>query len=105
VLSYLVGQRRREIGIRLAIGATRADVFALIVSAGTKVVAIGAVAGLVLSVAAGFGLRSLLIGVTPFDPVTYLAVAAMLLGVALFACALPARRAATFDPATTLREE
>ncbi len=105
VLSYLVGQRRREIGIRLAIGATRRNVFTLIVSAGSKVVAIGAAAGLLLSVAAGFGLRGLLIGVTPLDPITYAAVAGLLLGVALVACALPARRAATLDPATTLREE
>ncbi|HYU78704.1 MAG TPA: FtsX-like permease family protein [Vicinamibacterales bacterium] len=65
VLSYLVGQRRREIGVRMAIGATRASVFRLVVSSGAKVVALGVVAGLVLSLGAGFGLRGLLIGVRP----------------------------------------
>jgi predicted permease len=105
VLSYLVGQRRREIGIRLAIGATRNSVFRLIVLSGAKVVGAGAVVGLVLSVAAGFGLRGMLIGVPPLDPVTYIVVATLLIGVALVACALPARRAAALDPALTLRDE
>jgi ABC-type antimicrobial peptide transport system permease subunit len=105
VLSYLVGQRRREIGIRLAIGATRESVFRLVVMNGVKVVAIGAIAGLGLSVGAGFGLRGLLIGVRPTDPVTFGAVSLLLMIVAATACAIPARRAATVDPATTLREE
>jgi predicted lysophospholipase L1 biosynthesis ABC-type transport system permease subunit len=105
VLAYLVGQRRREIGIRLAIGATRGSVFKLIVASGAKVVAIGAVAGLLLSVAAGFGLRGLLIGVQPTDPITYVVVTMLLMAVAFLACAIPARRAAGVDPALTLREE
>jgi predicted permease len=105
VLAYLVGQRRREIGIRLAIGATRGSVFKLIVASGAKVVAAGAVIGLVLSVGAGFGLRGLLIGVQPTDPITYAVVTMLLLLVAFLACAIPARRAAVLDPALTLREE
>jgi predicted permease len=105
VLAYLVGQRRREIGIRLAIGATRGSVFNLIVSSGAKVVALGAAFGLLLSVAAGFGLRGLLIGVAPTDPITYGAVTAVLMLVAFLACAIPAKRAATLDPALTLRDE
>jgi ABC-type antimicrobial peptide transport system permease subunit len=104
-LSYLVGQRRREIGIRLAIGATRTSVFTLIVSSGTKTVGVGALVGLVLSVGAGFGLRGLLIGIPPLDPLTYAVVTTLLLAVALVACALPARRAAGLDPAITLRDE
>ena len=105
VLAYLVGQRRREIGIRLAIGATRGSVFNLIVASGAKVVAAGAVIGLLLSVGAGFGLRGLLIGVQPTDPITYGVVTILLLVVAFLACAIPARRAAVLDPALTLREE
>lgn len=105
VLAFLVGQRRREIGIRLAIGATRGSVFKLIVASGAKVVAAGAVIGLALSVGAGFGLRGLLIGVQPTDPITYGVVTLLLLTVAFLACAIPARRAAALDPALTLREE
>jgi predicted permease len=105
VLAYLVGQRRREIGIRLAIGATRASVFKLIVTSGAKVVAAGAAIGLLLSVGAGFGLRGLLIGVQPTDPITYAVVTLLLLVVAFLACAIPARRAAVLDPALTLRDE
>ena len=105
VLAYLVGQRRREIGIRLAIGATRGSVFKLIVTSGAKVVAAGAVIGLLLSVGAGFGLRGLLIGVQPTDPITYGVVTMLLLIVAFLACAIPARRAAVLDPALTLRDE
>jgi macrolide transport system ATP-binding/permease protein len=105
VLSYLVGQRRREIGIRLAVGATRRSVFTLIVSSGAKVIGAGAVIGLLLSIGAGLGLRGLLIGVQPVDPVTYASVTGLLFAVALMACALPARRAAALDPALTLRDE
>jgi predicted permease len=105
VLSYLVGQRRREIGIRMAIGATRASVFRLVVSNGARLVAAGAVAGFLLSIGVGFGLRGLLIGVEPIDPLTYATVFVLLVGVAIAACALPARRAATLDPLSTLRED
>lgn len=105
VLSYLVGQRRREIGVRLAIGATRSNVFGLIVTSGARLVGIGAVIGLALSIGVGFSLEGLLIGVRPIDPVTYAAVLALLGCVAMLACVLPARRAAAVDPALTLREE
>ena len=105
VLSYLVGQRRREIGIRMAVGATRASVFRLVAASGAWLVGIGAVAGFALAFGVGMALQSLLIGVQPFDPITYLSVLALLSGVALAACVMPARRAATLDPLSALREE
>ena len=105
VLSYLVGLRRREIGIRLAVGATRADVFRLIAGSGARLIGAGLIAGLVLSVGVGMGLESLLIGVEPTDPITYVGVIGVLTIVGATACLLPARRAAALDPAITLREE
>src|SRR6187401_1198295 len=105
VLSYLVGMRRREIGIRLAVGATRADVFRLIAGSGARLIGAGVVAGLLLSVGVGLGLERLLIGIKPMDPVTYAGVIVALAIVAATACLLPARRAASVDPVTTLREE
>lgn len=105
VLSFLVGMRRREIGIRLAVGATRGDVFRLIAGSGARLIALGTVIGLVLSAGVGMGLQSLLIGVSPADPLTYAGAIAMLTIVAGAACLLPARRASAVDPVTTLREE
>jgi predicted permease len=105
VLSYLVGLRRREIGIRIAVGATRADVFRLVAASGARLIAIGSIIGLGLSVGVGMGLRSLLIGISPTDPVTYIGALAVLVVVASAACLLPARKAARVDPMTTLRQE
>jgi predicted permease len=105
VLSFLVGMRRREIGIRLAMGATRQDVFRLVAGSGARLIGIGLVLGLALSAGVGMGLRSLLIGISPTDPVTYAGVIVMLLLVSSAACLLPARRAASVDPVTTLRDE
>lgn len=105
VLSYLVGQRRREIGIRMAVGASRASVFRLVALNGARLVLVGVVLGFVLSIGVGMSLRSLLIGVQPLDPVTYFAVLALMAAVALLACALPARRAAGIDPISTLRDD
>jgi predicted permease len=105
VLSYLVGLRRREIGIRLAVGATRADVFKLIAGSGARLTTVGLVIGLLLSVGVGVGLKSLLIGISPGDPITYAGVIGVLGIVTAAACLLPARRAAAVDPALTLREE
>jgi len=105
VLSYLVGQRRREIGIRLAVGASRSSVFRLVALSGVRLVAVGAVVGFALSIGVGIGFRSLLIGVEPLDPLTYLVVFVLMGTVALVACAIPARRAAAINPISTLREE
>ena len=105
VLSYLVGLRRREIGIRLAVGATRADVFRLIAGTGARLIGLGLAFGLLLSIGVGRGLESLLIGIEPIDPITYAVVIGVLSVVAAAACMIPARRAASLDPAITLREE
>jgi ABC-type antimicrobial peptide transport system permease subunit len=105
VVSYLVGERTHEIGLRVALGAQRSDVMRLVLGEGAKMALAGVVAGL----AAAFGLTRLmanqLFGVTPHDPLTYAAVAVLLMLVALFACYVPARRAVRLDPLAALRCE
>jgi putative ABC transport system permease protein len=105
LLAYSVAQRRREIGVRVALGASRGNVFRLVVGDGMRLV----VAGVLLGVLGGFALTrllaSLLFGVAASDPATFLAVAGILVVVALLACYVPARRAATVDPITALRSE
>jgi putative ABC transport system permease protein len=105
VLAYLVGQRRREIGLRLAIGASPADVVWLFVREGAVLTAVGLGAGLAGALAAGRWISTLLFGVTPADPAT-LAIMISALAVAA-ACAIyvPARRAAGVDPSDALRAE
>jgi putative ABC transport system permease protein len=105
VVSYLVSRRAREIGIRLALGAAPADVVRLVVGDGMRGAVLGVAVGLGAAAAAARLLRTLLFGVVPTDVATFAAVAAILLGVGLLACALPARRAARTDPAVTLRSE
>ncbi len=105
VVSYLVSGRAREIGIRLALGATPSDVVRLVVGDGMRGATLGVAVGLGAAAAAARVLRTLLFGVAPTDIATFAAVAAILLGVGLLACALPARSAARTDPATTLRTE
>jgi predicted permease len=105
VLAYLVGQRVREIGIRLALGATRQRVFALIARQGSLMVAVGIVVGWAGSLVAGRWLRSFLFDTTPHDALTYLAVAGVIVVASAAAIALPARRAAKVDPMVALRYE
>lgn len=105
VLSYSVAQRRTEIGIRMALGATRSSVGRLIVAQGLTPAIAGSVIGLVAAYFASRVLRTLLFGVTPTDPLTFALVPALLLGVAAVACYLPAMRAARADPTTALRAE
>jgi predicted permease len=105
VLTYLVGQRIREIGIRLALGATRHDVFALIARQGVLVVGAGIVTGWFAAVLAGHWIRSFLFGTTPHDVFTYAAVALVILVASTVAISLPARRAANVDPMIALRYE
>jgi predicted permease len=105
VISYLVGQRTQEIGIRMALGARRGDILVLVLGEGTKMAVIGAAIG----VAASLGLTRLmakqLFGVTAHDPLTYAGVASVLILVAIAACYIPARRAVRVDPMTSLRRE
>jgi predicted permease len=105
VISYLVGQQTREIGIRIALGAQRKDVLHLILGAGVKT----ALLGIAIGIAAAIGLTRLmdgmLYGVTATDPLTFAGVAVLLVAVALFACYIPARRAMRVDPMVALRYE
>jgi putative ABC transport system permease protein len=105
VLSYSVSQRAPEIGVRLALGAGRREILRLIVGQGVVLATIGIVVGCVLAGAAMPAARSLLYKVSPFDPVTFAAVAAFLGGVAFLASFLPARRATRVDPVIALRGE
>jgi putative ABC transport system permease protein len=105
VLAGSVAERTREIGVRSALGASRRDILALVVRHGMALTGLGIAIGLAGSAAATQGLAALLFGVSRLDPVTYLAVIALLSGVALLACGVPASRAARVDPAITLRVE
>jgi predicted permease len=105
VVAYSVTQRRQEIGIRMAVGAQRADVLQLVLSGGLKLVALGIVVGLAGAFALTRLLQSLLFGVTAHDPLVFLGNAGLLLAVATLACALPALRASRVDPMDTLRAD
>jgi predicted permease len=105
VFSYLIEERRREIGIRLALGASRVRLGRALFQATRGAVVGGLAAGLVLSAIAGVLLRSFLFGLSPADPISYGAVAMVLMVAALAATAIPLRRALRVDPAVTLRAE
>jgi len=100
-----VSQRRREIGIRLALGAQRRELTQMFVRSGLRLAAIGVPIGLAASVAAARLLSSLLYGISPLDPVTYVAVPFVLIAAAAVASYLPARRAAAVDPVHALKIE
>ena len=105
VIAYAVGERTREIGIRVALGARDVDVLGLVLRGGLALATAGVAIGLVGSVATSRLLRGLLYGVGPFDVATFTLTAALVLGVALLATWLPARRAARLDPVEALRVE
>ncbi len=103
-ISLLVSERTQEMGIRLALGADRPTILKLVLGQGLMLTAIGLIAGLAGAAILTRALSGLVYGVGTLDPVTFIAVPAILCVVALFACLIPARRAAALDPITTLRQ-
>ncbi|MGH7634894.1 MAG: FtsX-like permease family protein, partial [Gemmatimonadaceae bacterium] len=104
-IAYVVGQRRHEIGVRIALGAQGGHVARVVIAQGVKVVVVGVLIGVAAALALGKLVASLLYGVTAHDPVVLGAVAFVLILVAMAACAVPAWRAARVDPMETLRAE
>src|SRR5262249_6751493 len=105
VLAYTVNQRVREIGVRMALGATRMAVLKQIVGDGMQLILPGIVIGVVAALATARLLSKLLFGVEPEDPLTFLVIAAFLALTGVAACLIPARRAASVDPIVALRNE
>jgi putative ABC transport system permease protein len=105
VVSYTVSQRTREMGLRLAVGASRAHLMRTVIAQGMKPAIAGVALGLAGALTLARLLETLLFGVTPFDPASYAATALMLLVVAAFACFVPARRTMRLDPLIALRHE
>jgi putative ABC transport system permease protein len=105
VMAYVVSQRTREVGIRMALGANRTDVLKMITRQGMRLAAVGLVLGFVLALALVQVLSSLLIGISGYDVTTFIVVPTLLAAVALVACYLPARRATKVDPLVALRYE
>ncbi len=105
LLAYTVSSRGREIGVRMALGATRGGVVALVLRQALLPAATGMLVGLALAAAAGRAMSALLYGIGPFDAATYAAASGAVFAIAALGAALPARRAAALDPTTALRAE
>jgi putative ABC transport system permease protein len=105
VLSSVVRQRTSEIGIRMAFGAQSSSIFGLVIGQGLRMSAIGIGIGLVIAIATTRVMSSMLVDVRPTDPITFVVMALLFLGIAAAACWLPARRAARMDPNAALRQE
>jgi ABC-type antimicrobial peptide transport system permease subunit len=104
-MAYLVSQRTREIGVRLALGATREEVFRVVIGRGLALAAIGAAIGAIIAAWLTRLMESLLFSVSRMDPVMFTAVPIAMVAVAIFACYVPARRAMQVDPMIALRAE
>lgn len=104
-IAYSVARRTREIGIRVALGATRQNVLKLVLSRASIVLAVGICVGLAAALATGNLFRAVLYGISPTDPATYITAVAAMTAVALLAVLAPAQRAIRIDPAQALREE
>jgi predicted permease len=105
VISYMVNERTHEIGIRLALGAQRRNILRMVLRQGLRLAIAGAAVGLVCALIVAHLMAGLLYGVRPADPLTFAGVALLLIGVALLACYIPARRAIRVDPLVALRYE
>ncbi len=105
VLAYTVSQRIPELGVRMALGASRADVFTLVLAQGAKLTVLGVLAGVLAALGATRLMQSLLFGVEAADPMVFVVVSVALSAVALTACWMPARRATRVDPLEALRYE
>ena len=105
VISYMVSERTHEIGIRIALGADKKNILQMVFRQGLGLAITGAVAGLAGALIVSRLMAGLLYGVRPTDPLTFSSVAFLLIGVALLACYIPARRALRVDPVIALRHE
>ena len=105
VMTYIVTQRRREIGVRVALGAQKRQVLGIILGEGLTTTGVGIALGIIAALALTRTIESLLFGVTPSDPLTFVIITALLLVTAVLAAWLPARRAARIDPLISLRSE
>jgi ABC-type antimicrobial peptide transport system permease subunit len=104
LLAYLVGQRSQEIGVRIALGAQRSDILRMILTQGGMLAGVGVGIGLILAAVAAPMIAALLYGIRAIDPLVFLAVPLILLGVSFTASYIPARRAAKVSPIAALRE-
>jgi putative ABC transport system permease protein len=104
-MAYSVSRRTREIGVRVALGARSGDVLRMVLRQGLRTIFVGVALGIVGSLALTRTMQSLLFGVTATDPLTFAAVTLLLIGAALLACYIPARRATRVDPLIALRYE
>jgi hypothetical protein len=105
VIAHSVGQRTKEIGVRMAVGAARRDITHMVMREGMRPVAIGLGMGLLAAAATNRVLQSQLVGVSPYDPVTLVVGPLVLIAVALFGCQIPAKRATRVDPVVALRHD
>jgi ABC-type antimicrobial peptide transport system permease subunit len=105
MLAYAISRRSREIGIRVAIGATRKNVLALVLRRAAIIVAVASLAGSALALGLGRLFTPVLYGVSPRDPMTFALALALMASIGLIACLVPTRRALRIDPAVALRDE